>query len=220
MAGTRQRGRRQPGTSRWAALGAVVLVALGVTFGLGMLVGSQRARQTRPVMAADSPRKPPAPRRHGLTETGTERPAPLQEKLTFYQTLREPLGPLRVPDKAEAAVKPAGVSASATKKAEQRDEGNPGSGVSTDSRSRPRQEMTAAEWTVQVGVFGTAQQAAGVKRQLAQAGFEAQIVSTAAGDGQARYRVRVGTFKSKEEAIRTAERVRTDRSLPTYVTTR
>jgi len=94
-----------------------------------------------------------------------------------------------------------------------------GSDVPADSRGAQRQEA-AAGWTVQVGVFGSAQQAAGVKKQLAEGGFEAQIVSTAGGDGQVRYRVRVGTFKSREEAIRTAERVRTDRSLPTYVTTR
>ncbi|PYO55551.1 MAG: hypothetical protein DMD83_19060 [Candidatus Rokuibacteriota bacterium] len=37
-------------------------------------------------------------------------------------------------------------------------------------------------------------------------------------DGQVRYRVRVGAFRTREEAVRTAERVRADRSLPTFVT--
>jgi len=37
-------------------------------------------------------------------------------------------------------------------------------------------------------------------------------------DGEVRYRVRVGTFRTREEAARMAERVRSDRSLPTFVT--
>ena len=59
-----------------------------------------------------------------------------------------------------------------------------------------------------------------VKKQLAQGGFEAEIVPTTSGDGPVRYRVRLGAFRSREEALRLADRVRSDRSLPTYVTTR
>jgi len=40
-----------------------------------------------------------------------------------------------------------------------------------------------------------------------------------ADDGQARYRVRVGSFKARVEADRVAERLRAERSLATYVTT-
>jgi cell division protein FtsN len=71
---------------------------------------------------------------------------------------------------------------------------------------------------VQVGVFGSAQQAVSVKRGLDQKGFEAHIAPMSSGDGQIRYRVRIGTFHSREEALREAERVRSERSLPTFVT--
>lgn len=80
-----------------------------------------------------------------------------------------------------------------------------------------RQEARA-EWTVQVGVFRSPQQAESVRRQLAAGGFAAQVVPMTADEGQLRYRVRVGAFRTREEAIRTAERVRSDRSLPTFVT--
>ena len=46
-------------------------------------------------------------------------------------------------------------------------------------------------------------------------GYVFQVIS---GDGQVRYRVRVSGLKTRDEALRTAERVRADRSLPTYVT--
>jgi cell division protein FtsN len=75
-----------------------------------------------------------------------------------------------------------------------------------------------SEWTVQVGVFSTVQQAAGVKKQLAAKGFDAQVTPVSSSEGQVRYRVRVGAFKTKDEAMRTADRVRSERSVTTYVT--
>jgi cell division protein FtsN len=200
------------------ALSAVLLVVLGLTFGLGMLVGWHRAGHTHPAVAADSPRKPtPTRRRGGLTEAGAERPPQLHGKLTFYQTLTEPLEPVRIHDKADAGAKPAKALASPAKEA---DRGEDGTAPRATDRDAQEPQRSTTEWTVQVGVFGTAQQAAGVKKRLADGGFEAQIVPSPSDDGQVRYRVRVGAFRSKEEAVRTAERVRSDRSLPTYVTTR
>jgi len=88
------------------------------------------------------------------------------------------------------------------------------------ARARAGAVSPGAEWTVQVGVFGSAQAAEGVKRQLAQRGFAAQITPVTAADGASRYRVRVGSFGSRDDAVRTADRVRTDPSLSTYVTTK
>jgi cell division protein FtsN len=224
-------------------LGVVLLVIVGLTFGLGVRVGWQRARQVHPAVAGESSRKPtPTHRRGGLTEAGAERPPQLQEKLTFYQTLKAPLGPVQVSDKGDAA-KPTKVPANPAKAPERASEGtqpraadretprpttvqsrDTGEGDETRGSSfepiegvRPE---VAAQWTVQVGVFSTPQQAAGVRKQLAEKGFEAQVAPIATDNGQVRYRVRVGAFRSKEEAVRTAERVRSDWSLPTYVTTR
>jgi cell division protein FtsN len=227
MTAAGQRGRGQPGATRWVALGVVLLVIVGLTFGLGVLVGWHRARQPHQAVSAESSHKPTSPRRRGgLTEAGGERPPQLQEKLTFYQTLKAPLGPVQGLDKGNAA-KPAKVSVNPAKGPERASEGTlprmtdqeTPRPTSVHSSTVERQEATA-EWTVQVGVFSTPQQAAGVRRQLAERGFEAQIAPIAADDGQLRYRVLVGAFRSKEEAVQTAERVRSDRSLPTYVTTR
>jgi len=237
--GQRVGGPRAP---QWVALGVAALIILGLTFTLGMLVGRQWARQSQPAVASEPTRKAASvPRRGGLTEVGTER-AP-QEKLTFYQTLTAPLGAVPPSGKGEATAKP-GVAAKARLNPEPAPERTDrptlprGTGpekarlTSVEAKAaEPRQEARAespvgpgngheakSEWTVQVGVFKSSQQAAGVKKQLAESGFEAQVTPMTIEDGQLRYRVRVGTFRTKEEAVRTAERVRADRSLPTFVT--
>jgi cell division protein FtsN len=80
-----------------------------------------------------------------------------------------------------------------------------------------RSHGASPEWTVQVGVYGNVQQAVDAKKGLDQKGIGAQVVPTLS-DGQVRYRVRVGTFHSREEALREAERMRSERSLRTFVT--
>jgi DedD protein len=222
----RPRGRARPGLPQWTALGVAALIILALTFTLGMLVGRQWARQTPPALAAESARKAPAaPRRGESTETGTERGPHLQEKLTFYRTLTAPLGAVPAPTKGDAISAP-----SVAPKVRSNPERTPqrgtepasqrATGAETQAKARLTSVDARAEWTVQVGVFKSPQQADGVKKQLAEKGFEADVAPMTGDDGHLRYRVRVGTFRSKEEAVRTAERVRSDPSLPTFVTVR
>ncbi len=238
MTRMRHRGRGRSGATRWAALGVVLLAILGLAFAFGVVVGWHRAWQTHPAAAAVSPRKAtPTPRRGGLTEAGGERPPQLQEKLTFYQTLKAPLGPVQGLEKGSVPAKPAKAPVNAAKAPEPASEAFGATGQeaprpttaqnrSTGERSggslepRDTERPDTAEWTVQVGVFSTPAQAAGVKKRLAEGGFEAQVTSMTTDSGQVRYRVLVGAFRSRGEAVQTAERLRVDRSLPTYVTTR
>jgi cell division protein FtsN len=73
-------------------------------------------------------------------------------------------------------------------------------------------------YTIQVGAYKNRRQADDSRQQLASAGLDAYVVTLAAQDGVARYRVRVGTYRSREEAAAVAERLRTQRSLTTFVT--
>ena len=265
--GARNRGKGSPGRVAWVALGGGVLVILGLTFALGMLVGRQWARQTPPPVAAEPTRKAVPARRSGLNEVSADRAVPPQEKLTFYQTLTAPLGPVPVSGRAEITPKtPAPATARANmqptpERAKERmpargdepallpprtsagaeNQDGPGltsaearaggdhQGASAETRVEPRGGRRAAgeerheanpEWTVQVGVFKSVQQAERVRSELTGHGFQAQVTPMTVDDGQFRYRVRVGAFKTKDEALRAAERVRSDRSLPTFVTAR
>jgi cell division protein FtsN len=243
--GARNRGKSGPGRSAWVALGGGVLVILGLTFVLGLLVGRQWARQTPPTVAAEPARKAVPTRRSGLAEVSADRGAPPQEKLTFYQTLTAPLGPVPVSGRTEVTAKtspavsaPRANTQAAPERAKERvpsrgdepalpsrtpagtanREGPPLNSV--DAKAAAEGHEANPAWTVQVGVFKSAEQAERIRGELAGRGFQAEVTPMTVDDGQFRYRVRVGVFKTKDEAIRTAERVRSDRSLPTFVTAR
>ena len=203
MSGGRGRGPSSGASpAKWAALGIAAIVVLGLTFTAGVQVGRQWSRHALHVPApeGDKTEKKAATRKSGLVEADPASARPAPEKLTFYQTLTAPLGPAPsyakpgLPGKAGAPA-PAAPGAVAT--------GAP---------------AAAPSWTVQVGVFKTRQQADTVQRDLRAAGFEASVTPTAAAEGETRFRVRVGSFAAKAEAQRVADRVRAERSLPTYVT--
>jgi len=76
----------------------------------------------------------------------------------------------------------------------------------------------AVPYTIQVGAYKNRRQADDSRQQLASAGLDAYVVTLAAQEGVARYRVRVGTYRTREEAATAAERLRAQRSLATFVT--
>jgi len=86
------------------------------------------------------------------------------------------------------------------------------------SASAPTPNGPATPYTIQVGAYKNRRQADDSRQQLASAGLDAYVVTLAAQEGVARYRVRVGTYRSREEAAAAAERLRTQRSLTTFVT--
>lgn len=231
---TRQRVKGGPGGAQWLALGGIAVVALVLAFALGILVGRQSARPAPPAQAAAEPLKRPAPppRRSGLVDRAPERP-PLEGKLTFYQTLTAPLAAQPASTKMDVAAKPetpkprpvaagadpgpAGVP-SPGGLARQDKPGVPG-------REAPPVQRIAADgrrgdWAVQAGAFKDRGQAEGVRRQLAAAGFDAYLLAVPAEGGELRFKVRVGSFKTRDEAVRTADRVRQERSLTAFVTPR
>ena len=234
----RQRARARSGRSPWLVLFVVVGVAAG--FGAGVLVGRHGARPSADVETAEPPVKKPAvaARRGGLTEPASDRPP--QEKLTFYQTLTAPMASPPVPAAKSASagkVEPAKVEPAKVEPAKSpgpterpvaaRPVAAPAPAASpaadrpaaAPAPARPA-EVRAADWAVQVGAFKDRGQAENVRRPLAAAGFEAYVLAGTGDDGQPRYKVRVGTFKTREEAGRMAARVREERSLAAFVTAR
>ena len=204
-----------------------MVVILGLTFALGLLVGRQLARSS---LAASTPsvseaaRKATTPpsRRGGIAaETMADRTPEPTEKLTFYQTLTEPLngnGAAR-PAEPKPVTVPVAVKASAPTPAPVAP-AVPAPAAAPPSVSLPPApgKLAAAPWTVQVGAFKNRRQAEDTRQQLAAAGLEAYVASVATQDGQPRFRVRVGTYRSREEAAAVAERIRAQRSGTAFAT--
>ena len=229
---TKGRGRRG-GTLQWIALLTAATIIMGLTFTLGILVGRQWSRPASVTATVESGARKTVPpgRRGGLAGADVDPPQMDQKQLTFYQTLTAPLGrgsadaaPRHV-DKARAAsaAEPARSDAHAPSPTyTSRSEPVVEKPATADSASADKGPRAAAEpvgpWAVQAAAFKTQAQADALQKQLKQAGFDAYVASATTSDGHANYRVRIGTFKSKVEAQRVAERVRGERSLAAFIT--
>jgi DedD protein len=226
----RQRVKGRPGAAQWLLMGGGVIVVLALTFGLGMAVGRKWSpHREHDQMAAEPGRKQAAPvvRRSGLTDPVPERPP--QEKLTFYQTLTAPMSAVPAPAKVSAPAKPepatsrpAGERVSSERPVAATPTSPPKPDKPAGLVERPAGprvgEVRTGDWAVQVGVFKDRGQAESVRRQLAASGFDAYLTAVPTADGQTHYKVRMGSFKTREEAGQMAERVRQERSLTAFVT--
>jgi cell division protein FtsN len=86
------------------------------------------------------------------------------------------------------------------------------------SASAPKAGAPVSPWTIQVGAYKSRRQAEDTRQHLAASGLAAYVASVGAQDGRARFRVRVGTYRTREEAAIAADRIRAQRSLTTFVT--
>jgi cell division protein FtsN len=230
----RQRVKGKPGAARWLLMGGGAILVLVLTFALGIAVGRKWSPHAEHQTAAEPPRKPAAPaaRRSGLTDPSPERPP--QEKLTFYQTLTAPMSaaPLpavsppakvSVPGKPESAAphppteRVSGDQPAPSTPASPSKPDKPAAPPERPSAPRPGEARTG-DWVVQVGVFKDRGQAESVRRPLAASGFDAYLTAVPVADGQMHYKVRMGSFKTREEAARMAERIRQERSLTAFIT--
>lgn len=204
------RGRRAP--SRLASTLFVVgcLGVLGATFVLGVMAG--RFWPRTPSAPSTTAAKDTAPTR-GADKTA--RTAEATPALTFYQDLTAPLTsppparaakPGRVekiekpdrPDKAEAAPKP--------------------ERAALPEASAPASSPGA--FTIQVGAYKAREPAEALRSRLAAAGHEAYVAEIDAS-GSVRYRVRVGSFATREAAQLAADKiVAGERKLSAFVTAR
>ena len=230
----RGRVRSAPGKLQWIALLSAAAVIMALTFILGILVGRQWSRPVPATAGVDSgPRKTVPPgKRGGLSGSDVDPPQVDQKQLTFYQTLTAPLGrgsaaasprndekpkapPAPEPARTEASPPPPYPYASRGETIVEKPSAADASPAPEKSPRAPTEPT--GPWSVQAAAFKTQGQADALQKQLKQAGFDAYVASAAGSDGQTNYRVRIGTFKSKVDAQRIAERVRAERSLAAFV---
>ena len=219
------RGRvrsRTPGL-QWIALLSAVTVIMGLTFALGILVGRQWGRPASAALADSTPRKiAPMGKRSGLVGSDVDQDS-VDQKLTFYQTLTAPLGrgsAYAAPRRDEKPKTPAAAEGSRGETAPPPYPfGSRGETiVEKPASADPFAMEPAGPWAVQAAAFKTQAQAEALQKQLKKSGFDAYVAAAAVSDGQTNYRVRIGTFKTKVEAQRVADRVRGERSLAAFIT--
>ena len=190
-----------------------LLTVLGGTFVVGALAGRLSLRPTASLASAPKP-----------GERASKPSAPQQPELTFYRELTAPLTPPPLPPKppARPAPKPAPPTASRPADAA----GEPVKAREPESApapptppSTPPPVTEGARYTVQVAAYNARPPADSLRARLAAAGHDAYVTEgeTAAGT---RYRVRIGTFATAEEARQAAGRIGAQAQVPTYVTTR
>ena len=209
MAAPTGRPRRKSGGGArrffFLALSGLVILSLG--FVLGVVVG-QKWTRSRPLQARTEPaRKPPASARRALSDTEAVKPPQIQEKLTFYQTLTAPLGATPPAPKAEAP--------KAEAKPRPPLEAAPPLEAGREAAAPPERG-----YTVQVVAYRARPAADEMERKLREAGFDAYVATISGDDGRTTYRVRVGSFATRGEAQRMAERLKSERGLSPYVTAR
>jgi cell division protein FtsN len=222
-----RRGRRAPtrSSSRLASLcfGIGCLAVLGATFALGVaagrrwptglplpgLRGAPAATAAAPAVTAavhgerDAPRRP---ENRGFDKDKVKTTGEGIPVLTFYHELTAPLAS-PPPPPPRSVVRPQAASLV---------EPPPREKIPPAPAAPP---VAEPRFTVQVGAFKLRSQAEALRTRLADRGEEAYVTEVETG-GVTQYRVRVGTFVTREAARDAAGRLGTERRLATYVTTR
>jgi len=224
MAAPRRPSRsRARASSRLASLlfGLGCLAVLAVTFALGVAVGRRWPGGAPGVAASlDAPAvAPKAIERERRTEgQGLAKPIAEAPVLTFYRELTAPLAspppPARATTKSAAKPKEKDKETAKPRPVEVKP-----AEVKSAEVSSPGPEGPEARFTVQVGAFKVRSQADALRARLVSGGQQA-YVSEVEADGTTQYRVRVGTFATREAAREAAARLASERQLATYVTTR
>lgn len=210
---------RAHSSSRLASLlfGIGCLVVLGVTFALGVAAGRRWPHglpgftASADVTAATSKERDRKSEGQGLAKTIAEAPP----VLTFYRELTAPL--TSPPPPPRSAAKPE--AKPKEPEAKPREPARPRPPETVKPIVPPPSEGVEGRFTVQVGAFKARSQADALRARLAVGGQQA-YVSEIEADGAMQYRVRVGSFTTREAAREAATRLASERQLATYVTTR
>jgi cell division protein FtsN len=178
-----------------------ILSVLGTTFVIGAMAG----RLSLSPGAKDD-------------ERVAKPPPPTPPTLTFYRELTAPLAPSPPPPArppARAKEKPA--DATRRPDAANGSVSLPSASPGVPDTAAPRRD--GGRYTVQVGSYNGRAQAEALRARLHAAGHDAYVASGETG-GSTRYRVRVGTYATMEEARQAAVRLGSEAQVATFVTTR
>jgi cell division septation protein DedD len=182
------------------------LAVLCGTFVLGFIAGRLWSRAPAGLSTTAAKASKDTPPARPVDRTG--RPVEPPPTLTFYHELTAPLA-------APPPVKPP--SPARTDKTDAKADAAP----KPERAALPEMPApgTAAAFTVQVAAYKAREPAEALRTRLSAAGLDAYVIQIDATSG-ARFRVRVGSFGTREAAQHVADRIGRERSLSAFVTSR
>ncbi len=211
--------RRPPGPSRLGSMLVAVgcLGVLGATFMVGFYTGRY---WTRSALLASAPEGSSAAAEN--TPRASRRPAPARPTpaLTFYEELTAPLSPAAPLVKAAPAEprRPAGRAPSPAPRQEERAVRADRRPNETPSRQTEPAAVAGSRFTVQIAAYSARASAEALRNSINASGHEAYVTETNGPPGAPRYRVRIGSYPSREAAVAAAARLPVPGGR--YVTTR
>ena len=204
----RHRGGSRFGASQWLALaGASRSCSGSPSRWASSWAGSGAALDRRRRRRMEAARKPRWPRGAAGSPSRSGAAARPQEKLTFYQTLTAPIGPTGSSAQPRAGARTGRARARQPRAAAASAPPSPAPAARRRRGRRRAVDRRAAELERAGRRLPQPQQAEACRSSSRRRALRAQSAA-AAEDGQPRYRVRVGGARSRDEALRLAERVR------------
>jgi cell division septation protein DedD len=187
-------------------LGGAFTLASVVVFVLGMFVGKEI--EARKVVRPEEPlvKIPIKPAAKGLADAES---AKTKDDLTFYNTLT------KTPAAKPAAAKTEEKAAAAVIKTEADNQ----PALKAEAAENAEAKTNAKAWSVQVNSYPDAKSANDLIDRLKNRGYNA-FVTEANIKGKVWYRVRVGRFASREEALKTEAALKNNENYPKAFATR
>jgi cell division septation protein DedD len=207
-----------------ATVVSVVIFLSGVMVGRGV-----RLPESDVLAASSEPVVDPAvldsssPRTALTTEPP---PAPVQENLTYAEHLEAPVAPdepLKPTAKRQSSSKPAAEPAAAAKDAAATRVAAASSEKPADKAEPVRASTSFAEppgngWAAQVQAFGSMADAEALAGRLKAKGYRPFVTLNASGPPSARYRVRVGKYPTRNEAVAVGQKLQREERFEPWVT--
>jgi septal ring-binding cell division protein DamX len=208
-----------------ATVVSVVIFLSGVMVGRGvrlpesdvLAAGSESAVDPTAPLDSVSPR--PA-------LTAEPPPPPVQENLTYAEHLEAPVAPdepLRPAEKRQPPSTPAAAPAAAAKGAAATRAAAPPSEQPAEKAEPVRASTSFAEppgngWAAQVQAFGSMSDAEALAGRLKAKGYRPFVALNASGPPSARYRVRVGKYPTRNEAVAVGQKLQREERFEPWVT--
>ena len=216
-----------------ATVVSVVIFLSGVMVGRGVRLpeAGVLAAAADPVVDPTAPLDPAAPRT-ALTDPA---PAPAQENLTYAEHLEapvapdEPLKPAEPKPTAAAPVAPAAAEKVAVSKVVSlRETKETTRQAPAAEKASPKAEAVAANksfaepagkgWVAQVQTFGSISDAEALAGRLKAKGYRTFVTLNESGPPSARYRVRIGKYPTRNEAVAVGQKLQREERFEPWVT--